>query len=454
VTDSMPPGHDIPEDTITVSRGVNRQRLLMGVGLVGLMIAALVGVMTLRSNTSASAGGDSPEDAVSSALEALSDEDIIGAAEMLLPTERRSLVEPMLQIVDELKRLEVLDPALGMSDLAGVDLDFTDVQYEVEELTEDLAYVRLVGGQTSAAFDPAALPLGRLVLDYAAPEDLGEATHEITAIEASDDGIAVVRRDGRWYVSLGYSIAEAGRRDADLPLPDPTQALAPRGAISAEGAVESMLRAAVDLDVRRVLELLSPDETEAVHDYASLFLPQAEAEAGRTRKQMKLDEISVELNRVDLSSKAHGRGRLVTIDGLSATVVSPFVNAEMDITGSEGHILITSPEGFDAELRYADGCVTTLFHEPGRPPESEKFCEDDVPGALDEFLGVGELPDFDIFATTPDIGVLTVEVDGDWYVSPLGTLFGAQVDTIAAIDGAKLEALIEWVVDFSESFAV
>ncbi|MDG2113431.1 MAG: hypothetical protein P8N02_12550, partial [Actinomycetota bacterium] len=299
MTDSMPPGHDIPEDTITVSRGVNRQRLLMGVGLVGLMIAALVGVMTLRSNTSASAGGDSPEDAVSSALEALSDEDIIGAAEMLLPTERRSLVEPMLQIVDELKRLEVLDPALGMSDLAGVDLDFTDVQYEVEELTEDLAYVRLVGGQTSAAFDPAALPLGRLVLDYAAPEDLGEATHEITAIEASDDGIAVVRRDGRWYVSLGYSIAEAGRRDADLPLPDPTQALAPRGAISAEGAVESMLRAAVDLDVRRVLELLSPDETEAVHDYASLFLPQAEAEAGRTRKQMKLDEISVELNRVD-----------------------------------------------------------------------------------------------------------------------------------------------------------
>lgn len=451
--DGAPSSTDFFEETITVSSGMSRHRILMGLGLIGLFVAATVGVLTLRSSTSASGGADNPEEAVRSTLEALGNEDMIGAAEMLLPAERRSLTEPLFEIVEELKRLEILDPGLDMSNVAGIDFDFADVVYEVETLTLDLAVVRLLGGQTSAAFDPAQLPLGRLVLDRIDRADLGQATRDVEQIEPGDDGIAVVRRDGRWYVSLAYSVAEVARRDSGLPLPDPSLALVPRGAATAEDAVESMLRAGIELDARRILELLPPDEAAVVHDYAPLFLADVEAAAARAHKEMKVNEISVELDRLDLSSSPTSRGHLVTIDGFSASVTSPVLDAQLDITESEAHVVSTSPDGWGTELHFVDGCVATTYSEPGQRPVIEEFCEDDVPAALDEMFGFGELPDFDIFTTPPRVGILAVEVDGDWYVSPLGTLLGAQVDTIAAIDGAKLEALIDWVIDFGESFA-
>jgi hypothetical protein len=66
-------------------------------------------------------------------------------------------------------------------------------------------------------------------------------------------------------------------------------------------------------------------------------------------------------------------------------------------------------------------------------PIAEQLCPEDIsdeplsfagsPVALADLLdNMGELAQFDNFSKLFDIGVVTVEVDGDWYVSPLRSM--------------------------------
>ena len=434
---------------------LGRQRLLLGVGLVGLVVAVGIAVVTIRSNTTAAGGAESPDAAVSGVLEALSNEDLIGAAELLLPSERRSMTEPSFQIVEELQRLEILDAELDLHNLQGVDFDFADVELEVETISAELSLVRLLGGQASTAINPQSLPLGRLVLDHIDPADLGSATREVEQIQPSDAGIAVLKVDDRWYVSILYSVAEALRRDAGAPIPDPAEALRPRGATSPEAAVDSLLRAALDLDARGVLELLPPDEAAAIHDYAPLFLPELEAAAAEARKEMKINEIAVSLNRLDLSSTPRGDEAIVVIDGFGLVIGSPFFDGAIDIGAGEAHVEFSAPDSLaSVELDFVGDCLTTVVREPGQPDQPETFCAGERDTALGGLFGLGDLPDFDIFSHTPELGIVTVEVDGAWFVSPFGTLIGSQVATLAAIDPAKLAALVGWAADLQEGLAL
>jgi len=441
--------HDIAIEQAELSRNGGPQRAILAVALIGLVIAVAIGVTTLSSNSAA--GGATPEEAVTGALDALAEEDMLGAAEMLLPTERRTLTDPSFQMVTELQRLGVLDASFDPAAVAGIDLEFADVELDVEQVTEDLAIVRLLGGQTSAAFEPTEFPFGPLVLDRISATEIGDATRDVSDIEPTDDGIAVVRRDGRWYISAWYTVAETARRDAGLPLPNPADALVARGEATAEAAVEEMIRSLLAVDLQRVIELLPPDEAEALHAYSPLFLESlAEAEKF-ARDGLESNDVRIELTRLDLSSTGIDSGRLVAIDAIGVEVESPVVNGRFDVGDGQFHATIVSPDGFGrVELSYVDGCFRTVFTEPNQPEQVEEFCEDDAQDAIDEFVGFGELPDFDIFTSTPRLGILTVEFDGLWYVSPLGTMVSAQVETVAAIDAVKLEELIDWMIEVGE----
>ena len=432
-----------------MSNGVGAQRAILAVALLALVVAVAVGVSTLRSNSAA--GGATPEEAVTSALDALADEDMLGAAEMLLPAERRTLTDPIFQMITEMQRLGVLAESFDPSAVAGIDLEFIDVQLEVEQVSDDLAIVQLLGGQTSAAFTPEDFPFGRLVLDRTTPSEISDATREVSDIEPTDDGVAVVQRDGRWYLSAWYTVAETARRDAGLPLPDPADALVPRGEATAETAVDAMIRSLIAVDLRRAIELLPPDEAEALHVYAPLFLDALEEAEEFAREGLETNDVSLEVFRLDLSSSDIDGGRLVTIDGIGIEVASPFISGQFEIGDGEFHATIVSPEGFGSvDLAYVDGCFTTVFVEPDQPEQIEEFCEEDAQEAIDEFIGLGELPDFNIFTSSPRLGILAVEFDGLWYVSPLGTMFSAQVETVAAIDATKLEELVDWMIEVGE----
>ena len=431
------------------SRPFAGRAVLIAVGIVGLAVAVIIAAMALGSSSS-SGGAGSPEEAVEQLLESLSREDAIGAAEVLLPSERDALADPLFDIVEQLQRLEILADDLDLNAVTGIDVEFEDVTLVVESVHDDLAVVDATGGAVSGSYAVADLPLGRLLLDRLPRSVLTSRGSDVNPINPDEGSpIAVVREGGRWFVSLWYSVAEAGRRDAGLPPPDLSQRLIARGAESPEDAVRAMVDALVALDIERAFQLLPPDEARALHDYYPLFEAELRSASSDARRSLN-DAADISIDRLDLSSKPHRGGQLVAIAGFAASVVTDEIAVDVDVGAGRAEVIIEDAFGFSLEMTFADGCATFTSRNSGQPPDTESFCADDVGQQLDELFGFGEFPDFNIFVKTPDLGIKTVEVDGEWYVSPLGTLLESQVDVLAAIDQQKLEDVIDFFIDLSE----
>lgn len=447
--------------TVAEESSKNGKRILLAVGVAGLLIAGVLAALAISGSSSASAGADTPEDAYQQLFDSLANEDLVGAAEIMLPGERETLIQPFFDMVAEMQRLEILDPAFELSSVPGIDFEFENLEFETTPITEDLVSVRLLGGTSLTAIEPTALPLGRLVLDRlpdgTIPDD---ATRDLESIDPSEDGLVAVRRDGKWFVSMWYSVAEAARRDAGLPLPDPARALVARGESSAEDAVEEMVRSMIDLDVRRMLELLPPSEAEALHAYAPLFLDDAESLAREGRSAMRDFGIEIDLIRLDLSSVARGDDRIVQIGGGELLVTSDVADASLDVTDG---ILTAELVLHDDEVRFTlivtGECADIEIKDfSGEVLESLNECAGEIDQLINDFFGgemlTGELPDFDIFSERPTLGINTTEENGEWFVSPLGTMLESQVDVMAAIDQQKLEDLIDWFIEQAEGDGV
>ena len=439
-----------------------RKRVLLAVGVLGLLAAGIIAALAISGSTEASAGADTPEGAYEQLFESLANEDLIGAAEILLPGERDSLVQPWFDMVEEYKRLEVLDPTLDLSAVPGIDLEFADLEFETAEISDDLVSVKLVGGTAISSVDPMKLPLGPLVLDRlpegTIPDEIESDMGSIDPLDPDqDNGLIAVRRDGRWYVSLWYTVAEAARESAGLPLPDPAERIRPRGESSAELAVEEFVRSSLDLDVRRLIELLPPGEADALHDYAPLFLDDAEAATREARSIMRDIGLEIDLVRLDLTSVARGADRIVQFDGGEILFTSDYIDVGVDVTDGAATIEAIIPED---EVRFRLTIVGDCFEFEirdlnGEVQDRQRECASDIENLFDDFLGqsvfVGGLPDFNIFTEEPAIGVYTVERDGQWFVSPLGTLLDTQVEVLSVIDKNKLADLVDWLIAQAEN---
>lgn len=385
-------------------------------GIVGLF-AAGVFALTLATGDG---GSSSPEDAVQGMLDAVAAEDVIGVLESLAPGERRALQGGIEDLADELRRLGVLDDSLDLRSLSGIDVEFEGVELASDRLADHLATVRVVAGTARTTTSPQELPLGPLVDDFLAefPEDPRAVEPETTVDDMADDEavIATVQEGGRWYVSLFYSIAEEGRTSADKPLPDFDAAVPAVGASSPEAAVEELARAAVALDVRRLVELTPPDEMQALHEYAPLFLADAEAQVAAFRAE----GLELRLDRLDLSSDVSGDEAVVAVD---AFAVSGAFDGEPVSASYDGECFVAEGEG-----------------------ERIESCVGDAGEQLDGLTLPPALLDL-------DMRLRTVQVDGQWYVSPTRSLLGSIVDVLRALERDDLESLVETVQQFVFGFA-
>ena len=141
-----------------------------------------------------------------------------------------------------------------------------------------------------------------------------------------DIPITAVREDGRWYLSVGYTLAEAARAETGEDIPE--SGVAPVGGDTPEDAMDNLLEGLEALDLTRVVAALNPNEFEALQRYAPLFLADAQA---------SLDESGVSLTADDAEYTVSGDGdqRSVGIDRL--------------------HVAFTSEEG-DGTVTLEDGC--------------------------------------------------------------------------------------------------
>ena len=393
------------------------------VGIIGLLIAAVFAAVSL-------AGDDgSPEDAVRKLISAVNDQDVLGVMESLPPGERDSFKGSLQDMADELKRLQVLSDDFDLGGIHGVDIDISGAKFDTEDLRDDLAVVHVTGGTVDSKADPQKAPLGDFVRDVAG-EALRNAkpTSDHEPITGDGARIATVRSNGHWYVSLWYSVAEEARRSAGAKLPAAGAAVPAVGAESPEAAVRDFVTAASNLNLRRLIELAPPDELAALHDYAPLFLDEVEPELAKVQKAAQ-----VEITRFDVSSRREDDRALVKIDRL-------------ELKGSVDLSAVNGTTGPPLTFAVANGCVT--LEVEGR---HQQQCGASDGGGI-PFLGAGgQLPKLDI--APPDAGVVAVEQDGRWYVSPTRTVLDDVNAVLHVLDRKKLDEIRAAVEQFVSSFA-
>jgi len=378
--------------TATASPGRRRARALVAIALVVALAGTGIGVSFALSGDT-SGGSASPAGAVGELLTAADHSDLLGALDALVPGERDAIEPGLVGLVDQLKRLHVLSASADPADVAGLSFHFANVTTRTQYLSPALAEVSITGGHVSTAYDLAKLPLGSFVTGIA-----GAALHRSQSstqrANTGQSGIVAVKQNGSWYVSLGYTEAvdslRAGGHHDVLP---PAGGITPAGGSTPDAAVASFVRSAASFDLRGLIADLAPDEMAALQAYAPLFLDRADASTARARAAA-----SIQVNELGLSSQPLGDATLVRIDSLG---------------------MVLNVKSIRLTMTFADRCVTValpgkITHECATGSERAKelaLLPAPLRPILERLSGVH-----------PDTGIVTVEVGGQWYVSPTRTL--------------------------------
>ncbi|MCU1361179.1 MAG: hypothetical protein JWN99_2468 [Ilumatobacteraceae bacterium] len=387
------------------------------VGVTALVAAGAFAVVSITGNDAAG-GAASPTEVGTQLTEALDNEDVLGVIDLLLPGERDTFRDPLIRTVENLKRLEVLSHDASLDGVSGIDIQFSDVKVrEVPTNVHDITNIFL-SGKSSATIDGDTVPIGDLLLDEVFHGDRPDITNDPESSDFDDVQMTVVQRDGRWYLSAFYSIAEQARGDNDIP----ETGVQAAGADKPELAVDQMLQAVSDQSIEDLIAVLDPTEAEALQRYAPLFVDDA---------QSTIDDADVKFSIKDATYTVEGSGdrRTVSIDGLTFTVTDP-------------------NGGDDVVIKVADKCVTVTMNG-----DDTKTCgvgNGDL-GDLTDQLDLGDdsgLKDLldtlgKAFDDYDPSGIGVHQVGGQWYVSPLSTTFDAINDVLDALDRTELTDVID-----------
>jgi hypothetical protein len=392
------------------------------IGAVAVAGAAAFALVRLTGDDEAG-GAATPEDAGLALLTAFENEDVLGMIDVLLPGERETLGDPATELADELRRLQVLSESADLSAVTGIDIVLEDETVDVEATNVDDIVNLDIGADGYVTVDGEQLPIGDLIVDNL-PDDADLSELDADTSDAQDDvrmslPITAVEEDGRWYVSLFYSVAETIRARAQTDIP--ADGVTPTGGDSPEDAFDTFLDGIEALDLETVIASLNPDEFQALQRYAPSFLADAQAELDRA-----VAEAGVEVAIADPEYSVSGSGdtRSVTIDYFRVDV---------------------SADGETVTVELEDGCWTA-----SGGGEEFNACElaEGTP-SLDEVFADSE-PVRDLLTTLEEAfsdyenpGFIVKQVDGQWYVSPFATGSEQLLAVLRAPDRGELDTIIE-----------
>lgn len=390
------------------------------IGAIAAVVVVALGVgatfFVLNKSDAGSGGEDNPTQAATNLVNSLSQGDVLGVLESLTPAESSLLVDFNAKTTKRLQELNVYKKDADPNKLHGASVQAANLKYDekgAEKVNDHLTITKLVGGTVSLHADVNELPLTEEFMEAAFPDGLdSKPTDEKIDIAkvVKESGepirIATVKVDDKWYPSLFYTVADYALQAADKEWP--STPIANNGAGSPDDAVKEMVQAAINSDAERVIELLPPDEMGALHDAGPALLEEmgrpspsgvevtkletetADAETGGTRVMLK--EIEV---------KADGGTYHVTKDG--------------DCYTAEG-------EGESQKI-----CAEDLAKEMGNSRTSSEMQQ-----ALTHLAS----------GLMKNTGVVTTEVDGKWYVSPLRTYSELGLSAISDLTPEDVLALV------------
>lgn len=423
-----------PNAFAATTETVRKSSTGMRAGLAGaLLVVAGAGGFAVNSALSTPDGPQSPEAAMEALFEAYGNEDVVGILETLLPSERESLVDPTLALVQEIERLEVIGGGIDLDTFGDLDVVIDGLVVESTPLADGFATVRPTAGTMMVHGTTADFPLGAEIGDALdeEPEVLMEEP-----VELVDSGFEVVavEDDGTWYLSLLYSGAEIVREGTTAPLPAFGAGPTPVGGETPEQAVENLVNRGLETDLEGMLAQLDPEEFRVLYDYSPLFLPEAQAMIDELRTELEDGGFAWSLVDLDLTS-AEVNGRTVVV--LEA----------IELTGTDGSSTFTSRVEGECVVVDAVSDVNELTHIDTCSAEYA-----DTDGSMLEEFGIAA-PDFSALTDAELVqGVTVIERDGRWFISFMPSILYAYVDVAKSLEPSDAQEWVDFGSELYDSF--
>ncbi len=410
---------------VSLGPSPKKKARVIGAGAAALALVAGAGATLVAVRGSNDSGAASPEKALEKTIASLQDGDLLGVIDSLAPSERAVAKDLVQDWATEFRRVGILKQSLDLKKVPGITFKLDNLSTSTEQVNASIANVSMTGGHYTVSTNVKSLPLGDVIL-----KQLGENANSSNTAEgdlsdsAKPVAIATVKEDGGWHVSIGYTALENFRKDKNLAAPTADDAVAANGAATPEDAVKAMFGAIANQDVRRIIELLPPDEMASVHAYGQMLVDSAGS--GSDSSMSFLGKVKVE----DL-----GFEQATVSGGVKVKLVRATVKTDVD--GVEESIQVAKVK--------AD-CVRVVISSDGATKTDKTWCASDIrtlfdnqditldPAVVDLAVRIGEQLD--------EIGTVVTEKDGKWFVSPVRTLTDWPLTLLKAVNPGDLEKLI------------
>lgn len=290
------------------------------VAIVGLVIALIAAGYLGWRFFWPRGGAGSPEEAAENIVTSAAEQDLVGLIDMLSPGETEGLDDVYDELRERAEDEELVEDD-GITD--AIDIELSDLEFEVDERGDDLALVTLVDGEYDVSWDPEKLPDR---LEFLAEESDAESESGDLAdvFDGEEPSVMTVEIDGRWYVTLLGTVAEyayldgeeaAEDSDYDLPEPDWDRAgeeVDPITGEDPEEVIENLVDAINAGDVEELLANLPEDLVKPLRPYIPVVEDLMD-EGGWAEGQIGLEVSAEEL---DLSTEELDDGKVkVVIEG-------------------------------------------------------------------------------------------------------------------------------------------
>jgi hypothetical protein len=382
---------------------VRRRRPLgSAIAAAGVAALVLVGAFAVSAVVGSGGGAGSPESAVRQLADAISHEDPLAAADVLAPDEVHSLSSTLSDAEKKAADLQLVRTA--GAPLAGVDFNVSGLKLTTDSLGDGYAEVTVDAGTFTASTHKAQFSaLMQKVLRNAHDNSASDDLARLAASKNLPTFVVTVRQNGHWYVSAAYTVLEYIREDGQLPAADfgsGEHSVSSLGAASPDAAVQESLRAIQSRDWSKLMTMMPPSEIP-VYDYRAAVTALIARHSGpdSTKPSFTIDALST-------SSKVSGNTAKVTLKASGTTD-----SGRWSIDG---------------------GCFV--------PPTSPDQSASGVPCIEGSYL----LAPLVLRGETLNrlTGITTVEQDGRWFVSPIGSVLDVVDQFVNQLDRRSLFTLL------------
>lgn len=437
----------------------SRRGLILGLGAL-VLIAGLCFLGFRLLNGSSSAGGaSSPEAAIDQLIASVNERDAVGFVDVFDPDEFEAWFGSFAPAIANFDDVDADDEATN--DLANAyqsifdSFDYTltgpggdAMTYSVEVLDDNgrISRVRIDGldfelklaeventlivglGGSATALDLSSVDGTRIELR---DERSGLAARLLVPGEPAEEefgpdahvDLITVQKDGKWFVSMGYTFLEIARNQGEFdgyPRPDFGRGFAlvddqTGGAESPEQVVQTMFTAFESLDYESIIKITDPYATPYLHDYQPLI----DSDVNDADRQDAAREANLRFDELELAvSEWEGR-TLVTTGDIRGTGRQD-VSFAIDTTTW----CATIQDEFDRQRLCLEDGISELLLEIDSDLDPRDFIPEQT-------------------------GFIVIQRNGRWYLDYLGTL-GFYADQVAEISGTIAD---EFADEREESFA-